>query len=220
MSIFESLSSLLPSYEITLPFSKTQVTFTPFRVKDAKNLSMILQEDNKKLALKNMVELIKCCTKDANIEELCLADAEYLFLQIRSKSVDEILNLIYNEEKVQVNIAEIQPRNEIIEESLSLSAGITIVLETPKIKDLLRLSSLEKEEISKACIQKVIVKNEIYKLNKFVTEEIKQLIDNLPLSVLPKIESFIKKQPELYVNLKVLNGTKEVSGLLNFFTYR
>jgi hypothetical protein len=82
------------------------------------------------------------------------------------------------------------------------------------------LSSLEKEEISKACIQKVIVKNEIYKLNKFVTEEIKQLIDNLPLSVLPKIESFIKKQPELYVNLKVLNGTKEVSGLLNFFTYR
>ena len=219
MNILENLHSLIPNYETTLPFSKEKVSFTPFRVKDAKALSVILQEDNKKLAFKNMIDLLKTYASGTNIDDLCLADAEYLFLQIRSKSVDEILNLIYNNEKIQVNIAEIKPRNEVTEEHINLS-GMILVLQTPTVKDLLRLPSFDKEEVAKACIQKIIVGNEIYKVNKFVTEEIKQLIENLPLSVVGKLDSFLKRQPELYLNLSVMEGTKEVSGLLNFFTYR
>lgn len=219
MNILENLHSLIPNYETTLPFSKEKVSFTPFRVKDAKALSVILQEDNKKLAFKNMIDLLKTYASGTNIDDLCLADAEYMFLQIRSKSVDEILNLIYNNEKIQVNIAEIKPRNEVTEEHINLS-GMILVLQTPTVKDLLRLPSFDKEEVAKACIQKIIVGNEIYKVNKFVTEEIKQLIENLPLSIVGKLDSFLKRQPELYLNLSVLEGTKEVSGLLNFFTYR
>lgn len=219
MNLLENLHSLIPNYEITLPFSKEKVSFTPFRVKDAKALSVILQEDNKKLAFKNMIDLLKTYSSGTNIDDLCLADSEYLFLQIRSKSVDEILNLIYNNEKIQVNIAEIKPRNNVMEEHINLS-GMVLVLQTPTVKDLLKLPSFEKEEVAKACIQKIIVGNEIYKVNKFVTEEIKQLIDNLPLSIVGKLDSFLKKQPELYLNLAVMEGTKEVSGLLNFFTYR
>lgn len=219
MNILENLHSLIPNYETTLPFSKEKVSFTPFRVKDAKALSVILQEDNKKLAFKNMIDLLKTYASGTNIDDLCLADAEYLFLQIRSKSVDEILNLIYNNEKIQVNIAEIKPRNEVTEEHINLS-GMILVLQTPTVKDLLKVPSFDKEEVAKACIQKIIVGNEIYKVNKFVTEEIKQLIENLPLSVVGKLDSFLKRQPELYLNLSVMEGTKEVSGLLNFFTYR
>lgn len=219
MNLLENLQSLIPNYETTLPFSKATVSFTPFRVKDAKILSVILQEDNKKLAFKNMIDLLKTYSSGTNIDDLCLADAEYLFLQIRSKSVDEILNLIYNNEKIQVNIAEIKPRNDVTEEQINLS-GMILVLETPTVKDLLRAPSFDKEEIAKACIQKIIVGNEIYKVNKFVTQELKQLIDNLPLSIVGKLDSFLKRQPELYLNLSLSEGSKEVSGLLNFFTYR
>lgn len=220
MNIIENINSLLPKYETVLPFSNKKVSFTPFRVKDAKALSMILQEDNKKLALQNMVALVKSCTQNIIIEELCLADAEYLFLQIRAKSVDEILNLIYNNEKFQVNISEIKPRNTVSEETISLNGAINITLQTPMIKDLLKLESLDKEEIGKACIEKIVVGNEIYKVNKYVSDEIKQLLENLPLSILSKIESFLKKQPELFLQIKSNNGETEVSGLLNFFTYR
>jgi hypothetical protein len=220
MNIVEQIESLLPSYETQLPFSKQNVSFTSFKVKDAKSLALILQEDNKKLALKNMVELLKQYSKGADIESLCLADAEYLFLQIRAKSVDEILNLIYNDEKVQVNIANIEPRNQIGEEEVRVSSKILLILQTPTIKDILRLQSLDKEELQKACIEKIIVEKEIYKINKFVTDEIKQAIDNMPLSVLNKIDSFLKKQPELFVKIQLSNEEKEVSGLLNFFTYR
>jgi hypothetical protein len=149
-----------------------------------------------------------------------LADAEFLFLQIRSKSVDERLNLIYNQEKVQVYIFDILHRNAISEDKIKLTDDTHIVVQTPTIKDLLKLSSFDKDVFIKACIKKVIVKNEIYYLNKFVTKDIENLIDNLPMNVLPKIEEFFAKQPELYVMLNTKDGEKEVSGLLTFFTYR
>lgn len=219
MNILNNLNSFIQSYETTLPFSKKKVSFSPFRVKDAKTLSIILQEDNKKLALKNMVELLKNCTINVNIEELCLADAEFLFLQIRAKSVDEMLNLIYNNEKIQVNIDEIKYRNEICNEELSIGTA-TLVLETPLIKDLLKIDSFEKDSYRKIFIKKIIINNEIFKLNKFLTDELKQFIDNLPLSVIPKLDAFAKKQPELYLKINTSNEEKEVSGLLSFFIFR
>lgn len=220
MDSFPSLDTLLPQYTTKLPFSEQTVSFTPFRVKDAKNISIVLQEENKKLALQSMIELLKTNTKGANILDLCLADAEFLFLQIRSKSVDERLNLIYNDEKIQVYIFDILHRNTISEDKLKLTDDTYLIVETPTIKDLLKLNNFDKECFLRACIKKVIVKNEIYYLNKFITKDIENLIDNLPMTVLPKIEEFFAKQPELYIMLNTKDGEKEVNGLLTFFTYR
>lgn len=220
MNLLETLNSCIPSYETRLPFSKSLVSFKPFRVKDAKALSIILQEDNKKLAFKNMIDLLKSYSTGVDIDTLCLADAEYLFLQIRSKSVDEVLNLLYNNEKIQVNISDISYRNSFDEEQIKIASDITMVLGTPTINQLLKLNSFDTEELAKACIQKIIVKNEIYKVNKFLTDEIKSLLDNLPLNILGKLNAFVQKQPELYISLKFENESKEVSGFLNFFISR
>lgn len=218
--ILKSLNELLPTYETTLPFSTKHVSFIPFRVKDAKTISVILQEDNKKLALKVMIDLLKTNVKDLDIEDLYLADAEYLFLQIRSKSVEEILNLIHNNEKIQVSISEIKHRNQPKKQQIEVGNHIVLHLETPKIKDLLKLESLSKEDLIKASIKKIVVKNEIYDINKFISDEIKNILDNLPLSIIPKIETFLKEQPELFLKLNTENSEKEVTGLLNFFIYR
>lgn len=218
--IIEFLNSTMPKYETTLPFSGKKVTFSPFKVKDAKNIAIILQENNKKLALKSMIDLLKTYCPDFDPSNSCLADGEYLFLQIRSKSVDEVLNLIKENEKIQVNIADIKPRNTIKTEKIDLGHGICLYLKTPTIKDLLKLPTLDKEDLSKACIEKLIVKNEIYYTNKFMTEEIKNIIDNLPMSIIGKLDKFLKEQPELYLSLRFESGEKEVSGLLNFFIFR
>ena len=218
--LLQNINELLPTYETTLPISKEKVSFKPFKVKDAKTIGIILQEDNKKLALISMVELLKNNTIGCNVMNLCLADAEYLFLQIRSKSVDEILNLVKNNEKVQVNISDIKTRNNIKTETIDIGNDISVVLNTPLVKDLLRMNSLNKEDVFYASIEKIIVKNEIYNLHKYVTEEIKNALDNLPMSVIPKIDKFLKEQPELYLNIKFSNDETEVSGILNFFTFR
>jgi len=220
MDLLSSLKDLLPTYETILPFSKQKVTFTPFKVKDAKNISILLQENNKKLALNAMVELISSNTKGINVLDLCLADAEFLFLQIRSKSVDEQLNLIVNKERVQVYIPDISHRNNVFNESIQIGKDLHIHLETPTIKTLLKLNSLDKEDVLKSLITKVIIKGEIFYVNKFISDEIKTLLDNLPLSIIPKLEEALKNQPELYIKLQTQEGEREVSGLLSFFTYR
>jgi hypothetical protein len=220
MDLMSSLKSLLPTYETILPFSKQKVIFRPFKVKDAKSISVILQEENKKLALISLVELLKNNTENVNIMNLCMADAEFLFLQIRSKSVDEQLNLIYNQEKIQVYIPDIKHRNEISSDTVTLTNSVFITLETPTIKDLLKLDTLDKEDFLKACIKKVNVSGEIFHVNKFVPEDIKTILDNLPLNILPKFEEFMKTQPELFVVLQTQDGDKEVNGLLRFFTFR
>jgi hypothetical protein len=97
---------------------------------------------------------------------------------------------------------------------------MNIVVETPTIKDLIKLESLEHIDLMKACIKKVVSDGEIFYVNKFVSDEIKTLLDNLPMNVLPKLENFLKNQPELYVILQTQTGSKEVSGFLSFFTFR
>jgi len=220
MDILNSLESLLPKYQTTLPFSKQTVSFVPFRVKDAKNISIILQEENRKLALASLVDILKTNVKDINILDLCMADAEFLFLQIRSKSVDEQLNLIHNKEKIQVSISDIYGKNSISSQTISLTNSVNLVLETPTIKDLLKLNSLEKDDIIQACIKKVIFNGEIFNVGKYVTDEIKIILDNLPMNVLPKFEEFMKTQPDLFLTIKTEEGDKEVNGFLTFFTYR
>jgi 23S rRNA U2552 (ribose-2'-O)-methylase RlmE/FtsJ len=220
MNFLESIQKTVPTYETVLPFSKKLVKFQPFKVKDAKNISIILQEENKKLALNAMVEVLTTNSSGANILDLCLADAEFLFLQIRAKSVDERLNLIVNNEKISVFIPDILHKNNIKNDNIILSDKMNIVVETPTIKDLIKLESLEHIDLMKACIKKVVSDGEIFYVNKFVSDEIKTLLDNLPMNVLPKLENFLKNQPELYVILQTQTGSKEVSGFLSFFTFR
>lgn len=220
MDILNSLESLLPKYQTTLPFSKQTVSFVPFRVKDAKNISIILQEENRKLALTSLVDILKTNVKDINILDLCMADAEFLFLQIRSKSVDEQLNLIHNKERIQVAISEIYGKNDISSQTITLTNNVNIVLETPTVKDLLKLNTLNKEDVIQACIKKVIFNGEIFHVSKYITEEIKLILDNLPMTVLPKFEEFLNTQPDLFLIIKTEEGDKEVNGFLTFFTYR
>jgi hypothetical protein len=222
MNIIESLNSYLPTYEVVLPFSKKSMSFTPFKVKDIKNLTIVLEEENKKLAFFAMISILKNCVTSNKDEilNLCLADAEYLFLHIRSKSVDEVLNLIVDDEKVKLNINEIQTKNNVNEEVINLSNSISIELKTPTVKDLLNLNLFEKEDFVKACIKKIILKNEIYQINKFVPNELKDVLDNLPISFLTKVDAFIDNQPSLFAKIKLGDDEREVSGMLNFFTYQ
>jgi len=220
MEIEEIKNLLVPVYECILPFAKKTVAYSPFKVKDVKNLTIILQEENKKISFQAMVELLKANAKDADINNLCLADAEYLFLQMRGKSVGESVGLKYNNESVKFNVNEIQFRNNFYDEEHRITDKVIVRIKTPKIKDLIGLDFDDKFSVIKKYIKEIKVGNEIYDINKFVPEKIKDLIENLPYSFLKKMEDVFTKQPELYVTLQTSEGEKEVSGTLNFFTLR
>jgi hypothetical protein len=221
MNLLDELNVYFPKYEVVLPVSKLKVLFTPFKVKDAKNLSIILQENNKKLALIALYEIIKNNTNNIDINELCIADAEYLFLHIRSKSVDEHISVIFEKNKYELNISDIVCVNSLNKKIVNINNNIFIELESPIFSDLIKLNSFETNDFYKVCIKKIIVQKEIYDFNKFVPDEIKEIINNLPISVLKEFDNFLSNQPRLTTKIKLLDGSeKEVNGVLDFFIFR
>lgn len=215
--IKEKINSLIPWYDCNLPFSKESVSFTPFRVKDAKNISIILQEKNSIIGLKSLIEVLKNNTNYKKIDELCLADAEYLFLQIRSKSVEEQLNLIVDGEPFKININDIKFKNNIVKDTIIDHGNLHVTIETPSLKKLLNVDINDKFSYYKSTIKNVIFKNEYFDLEKFLPEELQEIIENLPAVFLKKIQNI--KHPELYVNLSKEGKESEVSGRLTFFTF-
>jgi hypothetical protein len=185
-------------------------------VKDAKNIAVVLQEENKLLSLKALYEVLKNSTKDVIVDNLCLADAEYLFLMIRGKSIEEKINLLINGKPVQVKINEIKSRNELISKEIVVSNELSFKVETPILKDLLQLKEFSKKEFLLSSIKTITAKKEIYDVQKFVNNEIKQFLENMPISVLNELEKIA--HPELYVMVQDNEKESEVSGILTFFT--
>lgn len=212
------IKELNPTYETVLPISRQTVTFVPFKVKDAKNISIILKEQNKKLCLMAMVNILKNNSKGVIIEDLCLADAEYLFIKIRSKSVGEELNLKLKDEPINILIDNIKVRNEITNKNLKIKDGVYATIQTPTIKKLLNCDFDNEISVLKKYIKTIVIKNEIYNLDSFITDELNKLIDNLPFSFINEIKEIAANQPELYINVQTKEGEREVSGTLNFFT--
>lgn len=218
MNINDTLNSLLPTYEVVLPFSNKKVKFTPFKVKDLKNISIILQEDDKKLSLLSLIKILEQNSDIKNARELCLPDAEYLFLQIRSKSIDEILHLIINGEKKSINISEIKTKNKIQNQTYSLNADISFYFETPTLEDIINLEKFDEENYKKLFIKKIFLKNELYDIKKYVSSEIKNILENLPLKCLQFINEFNKNEPSLFIEYNDNEG--EAAGALTFFIFQ
>ena len=216
MDIVKLFNENQPKYEKELPFSKEKVLFTAFKVKDAKKITMVIQEQNKKLSL---IALYECLSNNtnANVLNLSLADAEYLFLQIRAKSMDEYINVNVADKKVKIKIDDLKIFNKIQDHHVNLGNSIILNLKTPKLKHLLSLDQFTEETYAKACIESVAIQGQIYYVEKFVPKEFEQIVDNLPLTVSKEINEFVKNEPALKFEIKTEDSESEVSGFLSFF---
>ena len=88
-----------PTYELELPSTDEKVKFRPFLVKEEKILLIAIENDNDEEIISAIKQVISNCTFDAlNVEQLPVFDLEYVFLQIRAKSVGEIskFKILYN----------------------------------------------------------------------------------------------------------------------------
>ena len=91
-----------PIYELTLPMSKKQVRFRPFLVKEQRNLMMAIESDDKDTIEKNIKQVLHNCTvtEDVDIETLPIIDVEYYFIQLRARSIGEVVENKYRCENV------------------------------------------------------------------------------------------------------------------------
>ena len=107
-----------PVYDLTLPLSKKKIRYRPFIVKEQKNLLMALESDDQESIQENIKQVLTNCTltKNVDIEELPVVDIEYFFINLRAKSVGEVVENKYRCE----NVVEGKKCNNVMEHTLNL----------------------------------------------------------------------------------------------------
>jgi hypothetical protein len=228
-----------PVFELNIPSTKQKVKFRPFLVKEEKLLLMAKQSGEQKDIVAVLKQIINNCDVDSvlNVDSLASFDIEYLFLKLRAKSVNNIIELAYtdfeDEEtyKFELNADDIEiVFNEKHSNIINLTEQSGIVMKYPSM-DLMG-KAMENTDISnllfymiKGCMDQYFEDDKIVLFSDSKPEEVDEFVDSLPTSVIREFETFFDTMPKLYHKMEYTNkkGTDrviELKTLEDFFTLR
>ena len=228
-----------PRYELTLPSQETKVQYRPFLVKEEKILYVALESGDEKEMQTATKEILKSVTFDKlNVEELPTFDVEYIFLQVRAKSVGEVAKFkiicpddkeTYGDvevdlSKVEVQVDDAHSNNVVLDEKRKLG----VVMKYPNMKVLYsqEFKSLKYEDIISliiGCVEYIYEGEKNYPVSESTREELKDFFESLPQEQFGKIRKFFESMPRLRHETKVKNPKTGVeskitfSGLQDFF---
>ena len=228
-----------PSYELTLPSNGKKIKYRPFLVKEEKILILAIESNSMKDISRAIKDVLKNCilTKGVKIDELPTFDIEYLFLNIRSRSVGESIDLVItcpddNETKVntQIYIDEIKvKKNKDHNPDIKLDDTYTMRLKYPSLDqfiddnfnfDLDRDNSFD---IISSCIDMVFSDEEAWEAKDCTKKELLEFVERLNSSQFKEVEKFFDTMPRISHDIEVENpntkvkSTVKLEGLASFF---
>ena len=209
-----------PNYEMELPSTGEKIEYRPFLVKEQKILMMAMESEDVSAQSKAVVDIIKNCTFGAindKVEILPTFDIEYMFLQIRSKSVGETVELIITcqddgETKVPVNI-NLEDINVVKTEghdtTIMITDKIGLTMRYPTMKQLMsydmsKITTMEGTfKVINDCLENVFDENEVYE--EMNSKELQEFIEQMTTEQFQKVSEFFNTMPKLKHTLKVKN---------------
>lgn len=196
-------------YTTQIPSTKEEIEFRPFLVKEEKLLMIAQESEDEKQILKAMKDIVSACTFDkVNPDDCTLYDIEYLFLQLRIKSVGEEteINLKCEEcgkyTKVTVDLTEIDvvfPKEEV-SNVVQLTDTIGITLKPLTLKSSEKLTGSDENIFNQTLLQvidTVFDSDNVYDKSNISEKELLEFIDSMTHSNLESIQKYITNQPEL-----------------------
>ena len=230
-----------PTYELELPSTEETIKFRPFLVKEEKLLVLALESEDTKQITTAIKNVIKNCilTKGVKVETLPTFDIEYLFLNIRGKSVGEVLdvNIICpddgeTEVEVKIDLDEIKvKKNDDHKKQIKLDDSIMMEMKYPSLEqfvknnfDLNDKNAMDQSfELIASCVDKIYSEDEVWAAADCTKKEMTEFLEQMNSSQFKKIESFFETMPKLSHTIKVKNPkTKKeneivLEGLASFF---
>ena len=222
-----------PVFTVELPSNKRKVKFRPFTVKEEKLLLMASQSEDSESVNDAIKQILNNCFVDeVNIDDLAIFDVEYLFLQLRAKSVDNVVELkMKDDEDEKFYDIEVDLNNAVVEfnpehtNKIQLNEDIMIVMKYPSFNMIDKMSNVDEAdlvEVIGASIDKVVNGEELLALSDYSKEEITGFIESFTSKNMRDVEKFFQTLPRLKMDISYMtpNGvkTKEVVGLQSFFT--
>jgi hypothetical protein len=230
-----------PTYELELPSSGETVRYRPFLVKEEKVLVIALESSDTKQITSAIKNVIKNCilTRGIKVETLPTFDIEYLFLNIRGKSVGEEVevNIICpddEETKVSVNIGldEIKvQKNDDHTNKIKVDKSIMMEMKYPSLDQFIKNNFDFSDESSMdqsftliySCIDKIYTEDEVWIANDVTKKELNDFLESMNSSQFKEIEKFFETMPKLSHKIEVTNPKTKVKsevvleGLASFF---
>jgi len=230
-----------PTYELELPSSKQLLNYRPFLVKEEKLLVLALESEDTKQITTAIKTVIKSCilTKGIKVDKLATFDIEYLFLNIRGKSVGEHIEVMVtcpDDEKTQVpmsiNIDDIKIKKEKDHSTdITLDDTYTLRMKYPSLSEFIKnnfdsMTDMKVEdtfELISSCIDQVYSEEETWSHQECTKKELSDFVESLNSNQFKMVENFFTTMPKLSHTVKVTNPNTKVNseikleGLQSFF---
>ena len=230
-----------PTYELVLPSSGRKCKYRPFLVKEEKLLIIAMESEDTKQITTAVQNVLKNCilTRGIKVEKLATFDIEYLFLNIRGKSVGEDVEVmitcpddgetqvpaVINLDDIKINETKGHTRDIKIDDTLSLRMKYPSMDEFVKNNfDISEGMDIEDTfELIASCIEQVYSEEESWNASDCTRKELVDFIDQLGTKQFKEVENFFATMPKLSHTLKVVNPKTKVEneilleGLQSFF---
>ena len=230
-----------PTYELELPSTGKPINYRPFLVKEEKLLVLALESEDNKQITTAIKTVIKSCisTKGIKVETLPTFDIEFLFLNIRGKSVGEELevNIICPDDEetqvpVTINLDDIGvQKNDTHSNQIKLDKDLMMELKYPSLEQFIKnnfdfddANAMDQSfDLIAACIDKIYTADEVWAVADCTKKEVKEFLEQMNSSQFKEIEKFFETMPKLSHTVKVTNPKTKVKsdvvleGLASFF---
>lgn len=229
------------SYELTLPSADVTVKFRPFLVKEEKVLLQALESQEQKQIVNALKDIVSTCTfGKLNVDDLPTFDLEYVFLQIRAKSVGEIaklkvlcpddkktyVDIELDLSKVEVQVDDKHTNNIIIDEDKKIG----MILKYPTLNSVDPTTDFSKGvktdvlfDIIGNSVFQIYEGEKVYNASDYKKDELDKFIESLDSKTFVKVQDFYNTMPKLIHEVEVENPKTKVKsnvtlqGLTDFF---
>ena len=230
-----------PTYELVLPSSNRKIKYRPFLVKEEKILILAMESQDPKQIARAVKDVISKCilSKGIKVEKLSTFDIEYLFLNIRGKSVGEQIEVMVtcpDDKKTQVpmsiNIDSIKVKTDDEHSTdIKLDDIYTLKMKYPSLDEFIKsnfnfesnMNVDDTFDLIASCIDQVYSDEESWSHQECTKKELTEFVDQLNSSQFKEVEKFFETMPKLSHTVKVTNPNTKVEseivleGLQNFF---
>jgi len=230
-----------PSYSLEIPSLKKEIKYRPFLVKEEKILIIAMESEDPKQIAEAVKTVINNCilTKGIKVEQLATFDIEYLFLNIRGKSVGETVDVLItcpddgttqvpvsiNLDDIQVNVDEKHSRDIKLDDNLTLRMKYRSMNEFIKSNfgNDFNMSVDDTFNLIVSCMEQVYNEEESWSASDCTQKELSEFIEQLSSKQFKEVENFFSTMPKLSHTLKIKNPNTEVEsevlleGLSSFF---
>lgn len=226
----------LPLFETKLiSTGRKKIKYRPFTVKEEKILLIAQESDDIEQVILAIKQIIGNCCEDVKVDKLPMFDLEYLLMQIRGKSVNNVIEFQITDPEtekpvtLELNVDEIKmtkPKGHNRE--ISIGEDAYIVMDYPMLDDVTKFLNTDEEkdnnifDIMLSCIGSVVQGDEVYNLEDFSEEEVLEFVDSFSTQTIEKIKEFFETIPvmrceQTYTNANGDEKQVVLEGVETFF---